>query len=149
MARSVAISLANRTSKERDLTYWLAVLAYVVPTFPLGYFWHLKTFAPVYARLEMYRNDVIIPMGLGSMILQGLFFAWAYPKLFDTSADHWLSSALQFWLIFGVLAWSFLVLPVAAKYRMTSVKTFLMLETAFTAIQFAIAGVLLALVYRA
>ena len=48
----------------------------------------------------------------------------------------------------GVLAWSFLVLPVAAKNRMTSVRTFLLLETAFTAIQFAITGLLLALVYR-
>ena len=130
------------------MTYWLAVLAYVLPTFPVGYFWHLKTFAPTYARLEMYREDVIIPMGLGSMVVQGLFFAWAYPRLFDTSPDHWLISALQFWAIFGVLAWSFLVLPVAAKNRMTSVKTFLMLETAFTAIQFGIAGVLLALIYR-
>ena len=130
------------------MTYWLAVLAYVLPTFPLGYFWHLKTFAPTYARLGMYREDVIIPMGLASMVVQGLFFAWAYPKLFDTSAGHWLISAVQFWAIFGVLAWSFMVLPVAAKNRMTSVTTFLMLETAFTAIQFAIAGLLLALVYR-
>ena len=130
------------------MTYWLAVLAYVLPTFPLGYFWHLKTFAPTYDRLEMYRPDVIIPMGLASMVVQGLFFAWAYPRLFDTSSDNWLSSALQFWGIFGVLAWSFLVLPVAAKNRMTSVRTFLLLETAFTAIQFAVAGLLLALVYR-
>jgi hypothetical protein len=130
------------------LTYWLAVAAYVLPTFPLGYFWHLKTFAPTYDRLEMYRKDIIIPMGLASMILQGLFFAWAYPRLFDTAPDKWLASALQFWAIFGILAWSFLVLPVAAKNRMTSVKTFIALETAFTAIQFAIAGVLLALIYR-
>ena len=130
------------------MTYWLAVLAYVLPTFPLGYFWHLKTFAPAYARLEIYRPDVIIPMGLSSMVLQGLFFAWAYPKLFSTASDQWLSSALQFWVIFGVVAWSFLVLPVAAKVRMTDVRRFMVLETGFTAIQFAIAGVLLALVYR-
>jgi hypothetical protein len=130
------------------MTYWLAVLAYVLPTFPLGYFWHLKTFAPVYERLEMYRKDVIIPMGLSSMIIQGLFFAWAYPRLFDTSADKWLTSAAQCFVIFGLLAWSFIVLPVAAKYRMASVRTFMLLETTFTAIQFAIAAVLLALVYR-
>ena len=24
--------------------FWLAVAAYVLPTFPLGYFWHLSTF---------------------------------------------------------------------------------------------------------
>jgi hypothetical protein len=43
----------------------------------------------------------------------------------------------------------FVVLPVAAKYRMSSVSRFVALETVFTAIQFAIAGVLLALVFNA
>ena len=130
------------------LTYWLAVAAYVLPTFPLGYFWHMRTFAGQYEALEIYRKDVIIPMGLTSMLLQGLFLAWAYPHLFNTAADHWLTSAFQFWVIIGVVAWSFLVLPVAAKVRMASVSRFLLLETAFTAIQFAIAGLLMALVYR-
>jgi hypothetical protein len=140
--------LQTASDLERDMTYWLAVLAYVLPTFPLGYFWHLKTFAPVYDRLDMYRSEVIIPMGLASMVIQGLFFAWVYPRLFDTSAENWLMGALKFWAIFGILAWSFVVLPVAAKYRMTSVSTFIALETTFTAVQFGIAGLLLALVYR-
>lgn len=129
------------------MTYWLAVLAYVLPTFPLGYFWHLKTFKARYDQLGMYRERVIIPMGLTSMVIQGLFFAWAYPKLFDTT--QWLSGAVGFFAVFGLLAFSFLVLPVAAKYRMTSVQGFIRLETAFTAIQFAISGLLVALIYAA
>ena len=56
-------------------SFWLAVLAYLVPTFPLGYFWHLVTFADRYHRLEMYRDDVIIPLGLASMVIQALVFA--------------------------------------------------------------------------
>lgn len=128
--------------------FWLAVAAYVLPTFPLGYFWHLKTFKPKYDALGIYRDDVIIPLGLSSMIIQGLFFAWVYPKLFSTAPEQWLSSALQFAAIFGVLAWSFLVLPVAAKNKINSVTNFIKLETAFTAIQFIIAGVLIAYVYR-
>ena len=128
--------------------FWLAVAAYVLPTFPLGYFWHLKTFKAKYDALRIYRDDVIIPLGLSSMIIQGLFFAWVYPKLFSTASDQWLSSALQFAAIFGVLAWSFLVLPVAAKNKMNSVTDFIKLETAFTAIQFLIAGLLIAFVYR-
>jgi hypothetical protein len=128
--------------------FWLAVLAYVLPTFPLGYFWHLKTFKPNYDALGIYRQDVIIPFGLSSMIIQGLFFAWVYPKLFSTAPDQWLASAAQFAGIFGFVAWSFLVLPVAAKNKMTSVTGFMKLETAFTAIQFIVAGLLIALVYR-
>jgi hypothetical protein len=130
------------------MTFWFAFLAYLLPTFPLGYFWHLKTFSAEYERLGLYRDNVIIPMGLSSMVLQGLFFAWSFPRLFDTVNGHWLSNALWFFVIFGTLAWSFMVLPVAAKYKMNSVSKFMALETAFTAIQFAVTGVLISLVYR-
>jgi hypothetical protein len=128
--------------------FWLAFAAYLLPTFPLGYFWHLSTFKSAYDALQIYRPDVIIPMGLSSMIIQGLVFAWAYPKLFSTVRDQWLSSAFKFFAIFGGLAWSFIVLPVAAKFHMTSVSTFMALETAFTVIQFAVTGLLIALAWR-
>jgi hypothetical protein len=87
-------------------------------------------------------------LGLATMVIQGLIFAWVYPRLFDTSADKWLAGALQFGLIFGVLAWSLVVLPVAAKCNMTSVPKFLALETAFTALQFAVVSPLIALAWR-
>ena len=49
-------------------SFWLAALAYLVPTFPLGYFWHLVFFADRYHALAMYRDEVIIPLGLASMV---------------------------------------------------------------------------------
>jgi len=128
--------------------FWLALAAYVLPTFPLGFFWHLSTFAENYRQLAMYRDDVIIPLGLSSMVIQGLVFAWAYPRLFSTATEQWLASALKFGLIFGTLAWSFLVLPVAAKYNMTSVSSFMILETGFTILQYAVVSPLIALAYR-
>lgn len=128
-------------------SFWLAALAYLVPTFPLGYFWHLSVFADHYHRLAMYRDDVIIPLGLASMVVQAVLFAWAYPRLFG-SASSWRRGALGFGLVFGVLAWSLAVLPVAAKYRMTSVADFLWLETAFTVLQYAIVSPLIALAWR-
>ena len=129
-------------------SFWLAVLAYLVPTFPLGYFWHLVTFADQYHRLAMYRDEVIIPFGLASMVIQALFFAWAYPKLFSVDRTPWLRGAVSFGCVFAVLAWSFAVLPVAAKYRMSSVQEFLALETAFTVLQFVVVSPLIALAYR-
>ncbi|MCW1409066.1 hypothetical protein OLZ32_11225 [Rhizobium sp. 1AS11] len=128
--------------------FWLAVLAYVIPTFPLGYFWHLSTFKAQYDALAVYRVDVIIPMGLASMIIQGLLFAWLYPKLFSTAQDQWTRSAVKFFLLFTILAWSFLVLPVAAKFNMTSVAQFMALETAFTLLQYAVTAPLIALAWR-
>lgn len=83
----------------------MALLAYLVPTFPLGYFWHLVTFHDAYARLDMYREEVVIPMGLGSMLIQALFFAWTYPRLFSTQSAHFVKSAASSAVVFGVLAW--------------------------------------------
>lgn len=123
-------------------SYWLAALAYLLPTFPLGYFWHLGVFAEPYHALAMYRDEVIIPLGLASMVLQALLYAWAYPRLFGDR--DWRSGALRFGVTFGVLAWSLAVLPVAAKYRMASVTGFLWLETGFTALQYAIVSPLIA-----
>ncbi len=128
--------------------YWLAVAAYLLPTFPLGYFWHLRTFKAAYDRLEMYREGVLIPLGLTSMIIQALIFAWLYPRIASTAPDQWVREGFAFAAIAGVLAWSFVVLPVAAKYRMTSVVSFMQLETAFTHVQFAVTGPLIALAWR-
>src|SRR5688572_28662387 len=130
-------------------SFWLAFLAYLLPTFPLGYVWHLVTFKDAYDRLELFRAEVIIPFGLTAMLMQAVIFAWAYPKLFSTRRQDWLASAAKFAGVFGVLAWSFMVLPVAAKYRMSSVTDFLTLETAFTLLQYAIVSPLIAFAWRA
>lgn len=128
--------------------FLLAAAAYILPTFPLGYFWHLSTFKANYDALQIYRPDVIIPMGLSSMVIQGIFFAWVYPRLFSTARADWLASAAKFFVVFGLLAWSFLVLPTAAKVNMTSVVDFLKLETGFTILQYLIAAPLIALAWR-
>lgn len=128
--------------------FWLAAAAYILPTFPLGYFWHLSTFKTSYDALQIYRPDVIIPMGLSSMIIQGIIFAWVYPRLFSTARQDWLASAGKFFAVFGMLAWSFLVLPTAAKVNMTSVVDFLKLETGFTILQYLVAAPLIALAWR-
>ena len=139
------VALAGKQMNKR---FWFAVAAYVVPTFPLGYFWHLSTFKPNYDALQIYRPDVIIPIGLSSMIIQGLIFAWIYPRLFSTARYDWLASAAKFFAVFGLLAWSFLVLPTAAKVHMTSVVDFMTLETGFTILQYLVAAPLIALAWR-
>lgn len=128
--------------------FWLAVAAYLLPSFLLGYFWHLTAFRQRYERLAIYREQVIVPFGLASMLTQALVFAWLYPRAFSTSRDAWLSGAAGFALTFGLLAWSYTTLPVAAKYRMTSVRSFMLLESAFTIVQFVVVSPLIALAWR-
>ncbi len=128
--------------------FWLAIAAYLLPTFPLGYLWHLVLFKDRYHELQLYRADVIIPLGLASMFVQSLVFAWLYPRVFSTRREGWISSAVQFFAVFSVLAWSFTTLPVAAKYQMASVAKFLSLETSFTLVHILIVSPLIAFAYR-
>jgi len=123
-----------------------AALAYLLPTFPLGYLWHLNWFHAHYEQLQMYRADVIIPMGLGSMLIQAAIYAALYPRMF--AGHSWGRGALSFGLTFGTLAWSLTVLPVAAKYRMASVADFVALESAFTVLQYLVVSPLIALAWR-
>jgi hypothetical protein len=44
--------------------YWKGLVAYVVPSFPLAFAWHLTIFANNYAELNLLRPDPILPMAL-------------------------------------------------------------------------------------
>ncbi|HEX5831195.1 MAG TPA: hypothetical protein VFY16_09450 [Gemmatimonadaceae bacterium] len=118
------------------------LLAYVVPTFALGYVWHLKLFAGYYRELGIYRPDVIVPFGLATMLLQGAVFALVYPRL--VARPDSFAGGMRFAALAGVLAWSFTTLAVAAKHPMTSISGFVAIESAFTVAQFLLVGPLLA-----
>lgn len=128
--------------------YLLAALAYLLPTFAIGFIWHLVALHDTYTRLNIYRPDPIIPFGFGSMLVQAALFAWAYPKLFDTSRPAWLKSALRAGLVYAALSWSFTTIAVAAKHPMTSVGEYFVLETLFTLVQFALVAPLMAMAWR-
>ncbi len=128
--------------------FWLGVVAYLLPSFPIGYAWHLVVFAEQYRGLAIYRDDVIIPLGLASMVVQAVAFSWIYPLVFPGRRDSVIRNGLLYGLGMAVLSWSFTTLAVAAKNVMASVPTYLMLETGFTLVQFAIVGPLIALAHR-
>ena len=127
--------------------YWLAVLAYVLPTFPLGFVWHLILFKDYYAALQIYRADIIVPFGLASMLIQAVLFAWIYEKAFAGQAGGWLTRGLRYALTGGLLSWSYTTLAVGAKNLMASVPDYLVIETAFTVVQWTIVAPLTALAF--
>jgi hypothetical protein len=136
---------------ERPVTatsFWLGVAAYLLPTFPIGFVWHLILFAPAYHALQIYRADPIIPFGLASMIIQALVFSWAFPRVFPAPRRSVVRDGLLYGMALGLLSWSFTTLAVAAKHPMASISDFFLLETAFTFTQFMIVGPLIALAHR-
>jgi hypothetical protein len=123
-----------------------AVLAYLVPTFALGFIWHLVWFERYYDALAMYRHDIIIPFGFLSMLIQAGIFAWIYDRTFARQREPFVSRALTYALLGAALSWSFTTLAVAAKNVMTSVPHYLVIETGFTLVQWMMVGPLTALV---
>ncbi|AKF10434.1 hypothetical protein [Sandaracinus amylolyticus] len=123
----------------------VGALCYLVPTFVLGFVWHLVVFESYYERLAMYRQDVIVPFGFLSMTIQALLFAWVFDTSFARRAAGVGRRALAFAAFGAALSWSFTTIAVAAKNVMTSVPDYLLIETAFTAVQWAIVGPLMAL----
>lgn len=117
------------------MRFFFGVLAYVVPTFALGFVWHLVLFEQYYKALAIYRSDVIIPFGLLSMLIQAIIFAWTYREIFTRRSGTLLSCGLTYAIVGAALSWSFTTIAVAAKNVMTSVPDYLVIETAFTVVQ--------------
>jgi hypothetical protein len=126
----------------------LAVLAYLVPTFALGFVWHLILFEHYYEALAIYRSNIIIPFGFLSMLIQAVIFALIYEKTFAQREGAFLSRALAYAALGAVLSWSFTTLAVAAKNVMASVPNFLLIETGFTIVQWIMVGPLTVLAFR-
>jgi hypothetical protein len=129
-------------------SFWLGMAAYLVPTFPIAFFWHLVLFESNYHALQIYRGDPIIPFGLASMMIQAIVFSWVFPRVFPDSRGSVLRNGLLFGLGAGLLSWSFTTLAVAAKHPMSSISDYVLLETAFTVLQFLMVGPLMALAHR-
>lgn len=123
-------------------SYLRAVLCYVLPTFPLGYIWHLVVFKNHYDALEVYRADILIPFGILSMVIQGCVWAFLFQRLF--AGEPIIRGAAKFIAIALPLAWSYFVIAVAAKHHMASVSGFALIETAFMIVQFLIVSPLIA-----
>jgi len=129
------------------MRFLLAVLAYIVPTFALGFVWHLILFKQYYEALAIYRSDIIIPFGFVSMLIQACVFAWIYEKAFARRSGTMFSRALAYAALGAALSWSFTTLAVAAKNVMASVPDYLVIESAYTVVQWIIVGPLTALVF--
>lgn len=139
------VAPATRENAVTAPRFLLAMLAYILPTFPLGYIWHLTAFKGYYESLQVYRDDLIIPFGLLSMAVQSVVWAYVYSRLF--AGESVLRGAIKFAALAAPLAWSFMVIAVAAKHHMASVAGFVQIETAFVIVHYAIVSPLIALAF--
>jgi hypothetical protein len=125
----------------------LGALCYLIPTFVLGYIWHLVAFKGYYDALVIYRKDVIIPLGFLSMCIQAVLFAWVYARVFAPRSGA-ISRAFGYAAFGAALSWSFTTLAVAAKNAMSSVPDYLLIESGYTLGQWLLVAPLTVLLLR-
>ncbi len=63
----------------KPATVLLTVVAYVIATFGVQGASHFAINADHYAAISIMRPDPVIPMGVGSMLIQGTIFALLFP----------------------------------------------------------------------
>lgn len=124
----------------------LATLVYAIVSMIHGYTWHFNFFPEVYAQLGIYnREPPIIPLGFSSMLIQGLILAYLYPRYFRGGKP--VTEGIKFGLLMGLFLFSVSTLANGAKIQVSSMSTWLAIQSAFHLIQFTIAGAGIGLVY--
>jgi hypothetical protein len=124
---------------------FLGALAYILPTFPYAYIWHLKIFKKKYEEWDYFGGNPSPPIGLVAILIQGAVLSVAYSLLpFNQTS---VGSGLTFAGIMGVYHWTTHVIAPMAKHIATRTSGFFWMETAYLIGQFAVFGVLISKVY--
>lgn len=130
----------------RPITVALTVLAYMVTTFGVQGTSHFVVNASHYAGIAIMRPEPIVFMGLASMVVQGLIFAWLFP-LFNRG-PHPVRNGILFSCALGAFLASYIALGEAGKYSIPSIGSWLAVEGTSAAVQFILFGIMLGLLHR-
>ena len=129
------------------MLYLYSFLAYVFITFICAAGWHLVAFKKIYDRLGAFtREEPIIPLGVASIVLQGLVVAYAFP-LFLRDGNAIVQGVVFGLLSVGIFMGSSAVLAEAGKNEVGPLSTWIPLETAYYLVQGIAVGLALGLIY--
>ncbi len=123
----------------------LGALAYILPSMPLGYFWHLTVFKKQYDNWQYFPADRSVPLAFIAMVIQGTILSVTYAILPVEHAS--IANIFIFASIMGIFFWSRVVVPSMAQHPTTRKPGFFFLETAYVIGQYALFGAFLCVVY--
>ena len=126
--------------------FWWAALGYIVVSMGVAMPWHFVWFHDLYRQLGIYnRQEPIIPLGMLSMLIQGLVLAYLYP--FFYKGGHPVMQGIKYGLLMGLYLYSVSTLANAAKMMGASMPVWLGIQALFHTIQFVLAGAVIGLAY--
>jgi UDP-N-acetylmuramyl pentapeptide phosphotransferase/UDP-N-acetylglucosamine-1-phosphate transferase len=130
----------------RPVTVALTVLAYVVVTFGVQGTSHFAINAEHYAAIPIMRAEPVIAMGVTSMVIQGLLFAWLFP-IFNRRGSAVRNGIVFSWALGAFLA-SYIILGEAGKYAIPSIPSWIAIEASTAFAQYTLFGAVLGWLHR-
>ena len=129
--------------------FFLSISAYFVIGMILGVVWHLVLFHEKYVAMGAFtRPEPIMGFGILAMIFQGAVFSYFYPLFYRHMAGgNPVIRGVQFTLLMGITVWTVMVFATAAKFSIEPVLDFVLLGTAFQAIQYIATGAAIGLIH--
>ena len=128
------------------LTVLLTVIAYTVATFGVQGMSHFVINASHYTNIPIMRTEPLVPMGLASMVVQGLIFAWLFPTF--NRVGHPIRNGVVFSCALGAFLASYIVLAEAGKYSIPSIGSWIAVEGSAALVQYVVFGLFLGLLHR-
>ncbi len=124
----------------------LAAAGYIVIVFPLALGWHIGLFKEKYEGFGYFSGEPNIPVGLATIIIQGVALALIYPFFHTGSAGF--ARAFQFAGLMGLFFWTSHALALVAKQNVPNAVSFIAMETGYLAVQFGLFALVLGSLYR-
>ncbi|MCC9602305.1 hypothetical protein LOC67_17255 [Stieleria sp. JC731] len=124
----------------------LGAVGYVCGTFPLAVVWHVVLFGDTYESLGYFGGEPLFLLGLTAIVTQGILLSIGYAFVFH--GKYTTGNAFGFAAFVGLFFWTSHVLAAAAKNQFTSITQFILLESIYMVLQFAIFGCVISLLYR-
>lgn len=125
----------------------LSALAYFILTMLIAVPWHFMFFKELYHELGIYnREPPIVPLGMLSMVIQGLILGYLYPWFHKTGKP--LVDGIKYGLVMGLFLFSVSTLANVAKMQVSSIADFVIVQAAFHFIQFVVAGAAIGFLYE-
>ena len=124
----------------------LGTAAYTVVTFPIAVLWHVGLFKSLYQSFGYFSGEPSFALGLLAILIQGFVLSSLYP--FVQLSGRPIARGLKYSAIVGVFFWTSHVLAFVAKQSLNDAPLFIAMETGYLAIQFAVFGALVGLIYR-
>ena len=124
----------------------LGTLAYTLATFPLAVLWHVVLFESRYQAFGYFDGEPSFALGFLSIVVQGLVMSLLFPLLQLTGNE--IARGLKFAVLMGVFLWTSHVIALMAKQTIVNPGGFLVMESAYLALQFVVFGLLIGIIQK-